>query len=235
MICLKCNVGDEFVGNSLICTHCLYQNNSEVQRDYVRICYGCFKIMRVSCLSKSRAVLCRSCCSKKINTKELKDLIRYKYVCKGCGTERVLKAKSTAKLCSKCCFEVSKRKRNKKYSRTCETCNAIEEVRTLSASKNPTCNKCQKKKRNLERYRGTGIKKEKKSKKGYTQIGTDGAKRNKVTVKFQIVDENTMEAPIKKRKDKEFPQIDRSIELKMQSDWLKNNSVTRYENKTKDR
>jgi len=221
MECLKCGFAGGFIGNSMVCTHCMTPNAISVFKEHFRICYCCFKVDKVSTKEKGRAVYCRSCSSRIRNTKAIKDLVRYKYSCDGCGKERVLKTPSTAKLCRTCAFEDSKNKT--KHKRTCETCGTTEEVRTLPASKNPLCTKCQKDKRNAERYRGNGT--GKKAKKIYTQVGTDGAKRNKVTVKFQVVDEKTMEAPVKKREKKEFPQLDEAVSLQMQSDWLKNNNV----------
>ena len=224
MECLKCGFSGEFIGKSLKCPHCCNLNAISVPAEHFRICYCCFRIDKVSTKGKARAEFCRSCSSRIRNKKAIKDLVRYRYNCEGCGKERVLKAKSDAKLCKTCSFEASKK--GKKYSRTCKSCNATETVRTLPASKNPLCTKCQKDKRNAERYRGTGTgKKAKKAKKVYTQIGTDGAKRNKVTVKFQVVDLDTMEAPVKKREPKEFPQLDEAVSLQMQNDWLKNNSA----------
>lgn len=220
MECLHCNYTGEFIGKSLICPHCIKPNNIDERKEFIRICYSCFTVNKVSCLSKARAKYCRSCSSRIRNTKDVKDLVRYRYTCETCGKERVLKAKSDAKNCKACAFESTKNKN--KYERTCSICQTVETVRTLKSSKKQLCNKCQKTKRNAARYRGTG---ENKVKKVYSQVGTDGAKRNKVTVKLQIVDEKTMKAPVKKREPKEFPQLDRATELAMQDDWLKNNSV----------
>jgi len=221
MKCIKCDYDGEFIGKSLKCPHCMAVNVEVAPREHFRVCYCCFRVDKVSCLSKSRAKYCRSCSSRIRNTKDIKDLKRYRYNCEKCKKERVLKAPSTAKLCSTCAFEDSKNKSS--YKRTCVTCKTTETVRTYPASKNPLCTKCQKDKRNAARYRGNGT--GKKVKKTYTPVGTDGAKRNKVTVKFQVVDVNTMEAPVKKRDKKELPQLDRATELSMQHDWLRNNSV----------
>ena len=61
----------------------------------------------------------------------------------------------------------------------------------------------------------------KKYKSRYVPVGTDGAKRNKVTVKFQIVDPETMEAPVKKRKKDEYPQSTPEQEAEMIATFLK--------------
>ena len=218
MECMNCNYSGEFVGNSMVCPHCLQQNAISVKREHIRICYCCFRVDKVSTAIKARAKFCRSCSSRIRMTKDVKDLVRYRSNCETCGKERVLKAPATSKVCKMCSFEASKKKRE--YSRTCNTCGKTETVRTIKASNNPICHECQKNKRNAARYRGDGT--GKKAKKTYTPVGTDGAKRNKVTVKFQIVDEKTMEAPVKKRDKKELPQLDEDVSKRMQQEWINN-------------
>ncbi len=224
MECLKCGYAGDFVGKTRVCTHCFTPNATSKYVEHFRICYSCFKVDKVSTKDKARATYCRSCSSRIRNTKDLKDLVRYKYTCEGCGEQRVLKAPTNAVLC-KLCSSKLKNNAGKTFKRVCEGCGISEDVRVHPSTRKDLCVKCQKIKTNLARYRGAGTKKDKKYKKVYQQVGVDGAKRNKVTVKFQIVDENTMAAPVKKRKQKEFPLLNEDVSMKMQNEWIKNNKI----------
>lgn len=132
-----------------------------------------------------------------------------------------------------------------RHFRICPECEKAVQVKTKAQSGIVRCRDCyvksvKKEKREKPKKVKTPATKKKvvtkakpavkkpKKKKNYKPVGTDGAKRNKVTVKFQTVDLDTFEeidGSKRKRKEKEIPQTPRGRELQMQEEWLKKNKV----------
>lgn len=148
----------------------------------------------------------------------------YTATCSECKETRTLKSRPKGKsdLCFGCSVKEVHKKNMKKtedlkrYWYFCPTCPSVRGV--VSKRKSPYCREC------IEAGKKASHLRKKKRKsvkiKSYTSVGTDGAKRNKVTVKFQVVDEKTMEAPVKKKKDVEYPQSTPKEEADMIAKFL---------------
>jgi len=193
-------------------------------KTYVRICADCGNSKEITYKPK-KDTKCMSCaCRGQTHKKKSKeDLVRYTYVCSECGDTRVLKAKRKTTLCGACNSRLRGEANGKikdkpifRFFRVCPLCPEDDNTVRVKTAKNGGVKPCKKHSR--------------KPKKTYQKIGVDGAKRNKVTVKFQV-DETTMEAPIKRRKPKALPKQQITDE-EMMAKFLETNKVTIIEPST---
>ncbi len=199
------------------------------QYKYLRVCCDCGDSKEVSYRPK-KDTRCSSCSAKfKIaknghwNIKAEETKIRYKHTCPDCGDVRYKPTQHKTELCSKC----SSRKNGKanykedkmRYFRICSECGDAKQVASQINGGIKLCKQCSNEKRKAE----SAKKPPKKRKNTYKPVGYDG--RQKVKVKFQIVDEATMEAPVKKRKAKDIPQLTVEQDDAMTRAWLENNKV----------
>ena len=191
---------------TVVCTRCCMPRTLKHKpRVYPKLC--------VPCNLKDRADHLHKC-----NIKSDSEKIRYWYFCPSCPSIRESIDKRKTPFCSKCVHKG----RQVKYASICPDCPPEDNFKWVTQKKKCgilQCLSCSNKSSVPEVF-VKPIKK--KRKKTYSRVGVDGAKRNKVTVQFQIVDEHTMEVP---KKEVVIPATPRELELKMQEDWLKNNSV----------
>jgi len=227
VVCHQCNE-ERFIKNKprgTLCRRCSYKNKKGRPRQaaklYTRTCIDCGDIKTSVFKRDAKALRCLKCSIKhngierKGSTrKHYKDLVRYWYFCPTCPSIREVTIKRKTNYCSKC----SNKRSNIQIKEDNNTLQVTSELNNRIKS-------CR------EHTRKPKVYKKKVNKNKYQQIGTDGAKHNKVTVKFQVVDLDTMEAPIKKRKQKEIPQCSKEKEQSMINKWLSKNKVTVVEHK----
>ena len=161
---------------------------------------------------------CPSCSSVRIKRAKNGSLF-----CIKCNKKHSYKNKDKFVFCFK---EIKMIKVSPRYFAVCTDCEPEVATRQVANKQDGGYKKCRKHKVSKTRIHPAGTRKKstyvkktkvKKEKKPttYQQVGTDGAVENKVTVsfakhkqpkqKFQVVDFDTMEAPVKKRKEKEIP------------------------------
>lgn len=168
---------------------------------YDYTCVDCKQPKRVTYKPKPKQ-LCHSCSAKLMatkmqdkNTKPKGTHKRYWYFCPSCPSVRESVAKKKTPYCGDCS------RKGKKSVRLC---------RSHSKTGN-----------NGGRKLGSKNKKPAQGrKKTYIPVGIDGLQKVKIP-KYQIVDLNTMEAPVNKREPKEYPQLDQVRSLNMQEEFLK--------------
>ena len=168
---------------------------------------------------------------KKINTKKQEDKVRYWHFCPHCPSVRLLTKRLNSQLCGKCTRIMCKKPKSiswfdfetmqmvnelnerekMRYFRICSGCDDVKQVHRSNARVG-LCRECSRKSKTGMKY---------KVKKKYQPVGTDGAKRNKVTVKFQVVDLETMEAPKREYNKKEIPQSTPEADKAMIEDYLR--------------
>ncbi|MEA1892663.1 MAG: hypothetical protein U9N33_08135 [Campylobacterota bacterium] len=196
--------------------------NRKKEEDKIRYYYFCPTCSNIRVIdSKRKSNFCITCTQKKLTTfdynfttdercerkKYYFDLatLKTKIICIWCDNHFVSSDKNST--CPSC------NKRNlievgKKYFTICKECPSNDNKTFVIAKKQSGIKLCTKHRNYARTISGD----KKKRKKTYSRIGVDGAKRNKVTIakkevikpkqKFQVVDFETMEAPVKKRKEK---------------------------------
>jgi len=142
------------------------------------------------------------------NTKGKEDLVRYDNFCPDCFRSWVTIAKRQTPYCGDC-NRIRIGKANKKtkffkdgtpkprHFRICPDCPEESNTVEVASKENSGVKHC--------RHHRVIVKTKDKKPKDYKPIGTDGAKRNKVTVQFQVIDPETMEPPKPKKKKVEYP------------------------------
>jgi len=209
-------------------------------------CGLCGDIRYLKNKNRTPGSLCHKC--KNLNAK-----LKYYYFCPYCPSVRASRVSNRK---TSMCIDCSKKKEDKnrddyefcfeemriikvRYFAICTDCESEVATREVVNKQDSGYKKCRKHKVSKPRKypigskrKSTYVKKDKKP-KTYEQVGTDGAIENKVTVSFakqklQVVDLDTMEAPVKKRKEKEIPKSTPEQEADMMAEFFKNGGkVTR--------
>jgi len=202
------------------------------KRTWLRLC-ACGDAKEVTYRPK-KGTKCIVCRGKELaknmqgkNKKSEGTYIRYWYFCPHCPSVRESTVRLKTSLCGSCSrarkglrsgknhYSYGQPRVENKFYRTCPKCPEETATIEVACKKNSGTKPCRK-------HRGNNVAKPTKTKKGkkvYTPVGFDG--RQKVKVKFQIVDEKTMEPPIKKREPKTLVQLDQTDSLRMQEEFLR--------------
>jgi len=179
---------------------------------YKQTCVDCGDIRLTK--NDTKADRCKECSNAKnmyetSQKNRVEEYKTYTHVCSECGKIRQSPAKKRkTTLCGDCSRKsTGKSNRGKdkmRYFRICPTCPEDSNTSQVTAKINSGMKQC-KKCLNKDKREATiaNPKKYSSKHKKYTKVGTDGAKRNKVTVKFQVVDLETMEAPVRAYAKKE--------------------------------
>ena len=186
--------------------------------------------------SPTIATRCFACASK---TRKEESLVGVKRTCIDCEKVDMLKTPSAvvkAPRCGSCAAKEraknipmpSKKRKpiisedGMRYFRICPECpedNNTIEVSTEANSGVKRCLKCSMK------HRKPRVRKSRaKTKKKYTPIGVDGLQKvniRKPKVQYQVVDLETMEAPVKKREPKEYVNSTPDQDAEMIAEFLK--------------
>ena len=143
----------------------------------------------------------------KKNRKTDAQLTRYWYFCPTCPSVRAVVSKRKSSYCKDCIGNG----RSMQYARICPDCPGDNNFKWVSLESKcgvQLCTKCSNKVKYPEKVKVASVKKVSKPKakrvKHYSPVGYDG--KSKVRVQFQEVDMETFEAPVKKKKNVQFPQ-----------------------------
>lgn len=221
------------------CKDCSIKLKKENAKTYFRVCDMCGDKKQYH--YPPSTTRCLSCANK---TRKEESDYKCKRVCIDCDKVDYLKtphavAKSTR--CMSCASKhrikttpmpkrVAKEKENDvgvppiRHFRVCPECGDCKQV-ALSGAGIKLCRKCS----NIEvvktrKPKAKKVATKKKRKKTYTPIGVDGQQKvniRKPKVKFQVVDMDTMEAPVKKREKEEYPKSTPEQDAEMIAQFLK--------------
>ena len=192
-----------------------------VRTTYRRVCSSCGDVSTITYKPKA-GVKCKSCSGKENvvhahtnNKKEEKDLVRYSRTCIDCNETHFLKCQPRSDLCGDCSRKrtglankgkprkikpkIDKNGLEVRFFRVCPDCPPEVATIQVSSKKHSGIKPC---KKHMAKYRRPRGKKANPIAKSNIVGGYDG--RQKVKVKFQVVDLETFEEPKRLYKKKEI-------------------------------